>query len=278
MKFGTCGHRIREDDIRRLWGERYLASGWESLGAAWKWKAIQRAFCPPRAGARWHYRQRLGSPRIGSAPTVTLRGLLSTSHAPPPRGAWLFFRSRQTATGSESVSRGYYWKIPFTCATLRRVGNQMEWDCRLSERNVGTAVGCFLSECTCVSKENSVLGPCLGEGVFNSVESRMSFFYSTNGAIFITAMVICTVACAQTLPSAAPGAPCATPGIAATYGANGMLLCSASLTWKPAIRASTPTNDGGLVSVVGQRMNRAMASIVDGTAQFVHDMLSPSSN
>lgn len=154
----------------------------------------------------------------------------------------------------------------------------MEWDCRLSERNVGAGVGCFLSECTCVSKENSVAAPCLGEGVFNSMESRMSFFNSTNGAIFITAMVICAVAGAQSLPSAAPGAPCATPGIAATYGANGMLLCSASLTWKPAIRASTPTNDGGLVSIVGQRMNRAMASIVDGTAQFVHDMLSPSSN
>lgn len=119
---------------------------------------------------------------------------------------------------------------------------------------------------------------CLGEGVFTSTESQMSSFCSTHRVTFITAMVICTVASAQTLPSAVPGAPCTTPGIAATYGANGMLLCSASLTWKPAIRASTPTNDGGLVSVVGQRMNRAMASIVDGTAQFVHGMLAPSSN
>ncbi len=57
-----------------------------------------------------------------------------------------------------------------------------------------------------------------------------------------------------------------------------MLICSASLTWKPAITASTPSNDGGLVSTVGQRMGRAMATLVDGTAQFVHDMLSPSSN
>ncbi|PNE59615.1 hypothetical protein A8H39_00255 [Paraburkholderia fungorum] len=98
------------------------------------------------------------------------------------------------------------------------------------------------------------------------------------GAFIVTAMLIGSVASAQQLPSASPGATCSTPGVAATYGENGMLICSASLTWKPAITASTPVNDGGLVSTVGQRIGSAMATLVDGTAQFLHDMLSPSSN
>jgi hypothetical protein len=98
------------------------------------------------------------------------------------------------------------------------------------------------------------------------------------GALIVALMLTGGSARAQQLPSASPGGTCSTPGIAATYGENGMLICSASLTWKPAITASTPSNDGGLVSTVGQRMGRAMATLVDGTAQFVHDMLSPSSN
>lgn len=97
-------------------------------------------------------------------------------------------------------------------------------------------------------------------------------------AIFIAALVGGSVALAQTLPSASPGASCNTPGMAATYGDNGMLICSASLTWKAAIPASTPSNDGGLVSTVSMRMSRAMATVVDGAAQFVRDMLSPTSD
>lgn len=98
------------------------------------------------------------------------------------------------------------------------------------------------------------------------------------GALIIAALFNGAAASAQQLPSASPGATCTTPGAAATYGENGMLICGASLTWKPAITASTPSNDGGLVSTVVQRMGSAMATLVDGTTQFVHDMLSPSSN
>ncbi|MGF6603262.1 hypothetical protein P3T23_008016 [Paraburkholderia sp. GAS448] len=98
------------------------------------------------------------------------------------------------------------------------------------------------------------------------------------GALIIATLLTGSAASAQQLPSASPGGTCSTPGVAATYGDNGMLICSASLTWKPAITASTPSNDGGLVSTVGQRIGRAMATLVDGTAQFVQDMLSPSSN
>lgn len=99
-----------------------------------------------------------------------------------------------------------------------------------------------------------------------------------SSAVFIAATLASDPASAQQLPSASPGAACSTPGSAATYGENGMLICSASLTWKPAITASTPSSDGGLVSTVGQRMGRAMATVVEGTVRFVRDMLSPSSN
>ncbi|UIF89444.1 hypothetical protein [Cupriavidus sp. UYPR2.512] len=99
-----------------------------------------------------------------------------------------------------------------------------------------------------------------------------------HSAIFIGALVSGSAAFAQTLPSASPGAPCKTPGMAATYGDNGMLLCSASLTWKAALPASTTSNDGGPVSTVSQRMGRAMATVVDGAAQFIREMLSPASD
>ncbi len=97
-------------------------------------------------------------------------------------------------------------------------------------------------------------------------------------AIIVAGLLGGTAAFAQQLPSAAPGAACSTPGIVATYGENGMLICTASLTWKPAIPASTPSNDGGLVSAARQRLGRAMAMVIEGAAQFVRDVLSPSSN
>lgn len=125
MKFGTCGHRIREDDIRRLWGERYLASGWESLGAAWKWKAIQRAFCPPRAGARWHYRQRLGSPRIGSAPTVTLRGLTFDQPCASTPGRMAFF---SIASDRDRLRIGKPWILLENPIHVRHVAASRESD------------------------------------------------------------------------------------------------------------------------------------------------------
>jgi hypothetical protein len=98
------------------------------------------------------------------------------------------------------------------------------------------------------------------------------------GAIIIAGLLSGSAALAQQLPSASPGATCSTPGVAATYGENGMLICTASLIWKPAIPASTPSNDGGLVSTASQRLGRAIAMVIDGAAQFVRDVLSPSSN
>lgn len=99
-----------------------------------------------------------------------------------------------------------------------------------------------------------------------------------HGAIIIAGLLSSSAALCQQLPSASPGATCSTPGLAATYGDNGMLICTASLTWKPALPASTPSNDGGLASEANQRLGRAMAMVIDGAAQFVRDMLSPSSN
>lgn len=97
-------------------------------------------------------------------------------------------------------------------------------------------------------------------------------------AIIVAGLLSGSAALAQQLPSAAPGATCSTPGAAATYGENGMLICTASLTWKTAIPASTPSNDGGLVSAASQRLGRAMAMVIDGAAQFVRDVLVPRSN
>ena len=99
-----------------------------------------------------------------------------------------------------------------------------------------------------------------------------------HGAIFIATQLSGSAALAQSLPAASPGAPCKAPGMAATYGDNGMLICTASLTWKAALPASTPSNDGGLVSTVSQRLGRAMATVIDEAAQFIRDMLSPISD
>lgn len=97
-------------------------------------------------------------------------------------------------------------------------------------------------------------------------------------AIIIGAQMSGGAALAQSLPSASPGGTCSRPGMAATYGENGMLVCTASMTWKAAIPASTPSNDGGLVSAASQRVGRAMATVIDGAAQLIRDMLVPNSN
>lgn len=159
---------------------------------------------------------------------------------------------------TQHAKNGLYW------ATIKVV-NVCPWK------------GAFCPRAIPFAQKISMFSPSL-EGILISTESRMTRVARISGAVIIAAMLAGGTATAQQLPSASPGGTCSTPGLAATYGENGMLICSASLTWKPAIIASTPSNDGGLVSTVGQRMERAMATIVDGTAQFVHDMLSPSSN
>ncbi|WP_321817012.1 MULTISPECIES: hypothetical protein [unclassified Paraburkholderia] len=68
------------------------------------------------------------------------------------------------------------------------------------------------------------------------------------------------------------------PGEAATYGVNGMVICSASLTWKEVITASNTSGDGGVVATVGQRLNRAMATVVDGAGDFLKTLVSPNSD
>lgn len=98
------------------------------------------------------------------------------------------------------------------------------------------------------------------------------------GAALIAATSCASAAADHELPSASPGGTCKVPGEAATYGVNGMLVCSASLTWKSAITATTPTYDSSVVSTVGRRLNRAMAAVVDGAGDFLKTLVSPSSD
>lgn len=76
-----------------------------------------------------------------------------------------------------------------------------------------------------------------------------------------------------TAADATPGGSCSTPGAAARYGVNGVVMCSAAGKWVLAMQPSPSSGENGVSEMVTARLGAAMKTVVDQTGDFVHSML-----